>query len=67
MDGTYYKFYLNGTLTATNQYSTLPANTLKGYFSIGAQWSLATLILDDLKFFRRNLNITEIHSDMNSF
>ena len=67
MDQTYYKIYLNGSLASSKFYNnTLPANISKGYFTIGITWSLGNFIFDDLKIYKRVLNITEIQSDMKS-
>ena len=69
MDGAqYYKLFLNGNLVSSVNTNVTADNILryKNYIG-GSSSNLGNLILDDIKFFNRALNITEIQKDMNSF
>ena len=67
VDGSYYRVFINGTLTGSTQSGYLPENFLKYSNFIGKNSLSATCILDQLKFFNRALSLTEIKTDMNSF
>ena len=67
VDGSFYRVYLNGTLTGSMQSNYLPENFLKYSNLIGKNSLSATCILDQLKLFNRALNLTEIQNVMNSY
>ena len=66
VDGSYYRIYINGLLTAQTASNYLPEKFLKYSNFIGGSRK-NTLILDQLKFFNRGLSLTEIRTDMNVF
>ena len=68
-DGSKIKMYSNGTLSSTSSSFSLGFNSIKttnyiGRFSLFPDWR-GDFILDELKFFNRALNQTEIKNDMN--
>ena len=65
VDGSFYRVYINGTLTGLTQSNYLPEFFLKYSNIIGK--SPAKFIIDQLKFFNRALSQSEIRTDLNSF
>ena len=64
IDGSYYRIYINGTLTVSSQSNYLPEKFLKYSNFIG---NYKKFILDQLRFYNRALSLTEIQHDMNTF
>ena len=64
IDGSFYRIYINGSLTGTLVSNYLPENFFKYSNIIGNN---RKIILDQLKFFNRALSLTEVETDMNSF
>ena len=66
-DGSYSRMYSNGTLSLTTSTQSLGFSSIKNfnYIGTGCGSPLSDFILDELKFFNRALNQTEIKNDMN--